>query len=198
MSNQYFDNNPNIKSEPFYIDFYFYKHKLTFKSDNGVFSKHNVDFGTNLLLKNVSLKGANKFLDMGCGIGIMGISLAKMHPEIFVDMVDVNLRAIELVKENYILNKIENANVFESNTYSNITDKYDVIVTNPPIRAGKSVVHNIVLNGKNHLTNGGKIYVVIQKKQGAESCLKAMKEVYDSVEVIDKDKGYYIIKAIKL
>ena len=198
MSNQYFDNNPNIKSEPFYIDFYFYKHKLTFKSDNGVFSKHNVDFGTNLLLKNVSLRGANKLLDMGCGIGIIGISLAKMHPEIFVDMVDVNLRAIELVKENYILNKIENANVFESNTYSNITDKYDVIVTNPPIRAGKSVVHNIVLNGKNHLTNGGKIYVVIQKKQGAESCLKAMKEVYDSVEVIDKDKGYYIIKAIKL
>ena len=198
MSNQYFDNNPNIKSEPFYIDFYFYKHKLTFKSDNGVFSKRNVDFGTNLLLKNVSLKGSNKLLDMGCGIGIMGISLAKMHPEIFVDMVDVNLRAIELVKENYILNKIENANVFESNTYSNITDKYDVIVTNPPIRAGKSVVHDIVLNGKNHLTNGGKIYVVIQKKQGAESCLKAMKEVYDSVEVIDKDKGYYIIKAIKL
>ena len=197
MSNQYFDNNPNIKSAPFYIDFYFYKHKLIFKSDNGVFSKNNVDFGTNLLLKNVMLTNANKLLDIGCGIGIMGISLAKMYPEIAVDMVDVNLRAIELVKENIVLNEIKNAKVFESNTYANISDQYDIIVTNPPIRAGKSVVHDIVLNGKNHLTNGGKIYVVIQKKQGAESCLKAMREVYSSVEVIEKDKGYFIIKAIK-
>lgn len=197
MSNQYFENNPNIKSVPFFLDFYFYKHKLTFKSDNGVFSKHSVDFGTNLLLKNVSLNNTDRLLDMGCGIGIMGISLAKMYPDIKVDMVDVNLRAIELVKENIISNGICNAQVFESNTYSKVTGEYDVIVTNPPIRAGKSVVHDIVLNGKNHLTNGGKIYVVIQKKQGAESCLKAMKEVYTSVDVIDKDKGYFIIKAIK-
>lgn len=197
MSNQYFENNPNIKSVPFYLDFYFYKHKLTFKSDNGVFSKHNVDFGTNLLLKNVTLNNTDRLLDMGCGIGIMGISLAKMYPDIKVDMVDVNLRAIELVRENIISNGVGNAKVFESNTYSNITDEYNVIVTNPPIRAGKSVVHDIVLNGKNHLSNGGKIYVVIQKKQGAESCLKAMKEVYSSVDVIDKDKGYFIIKAIK-
>ena len=102
MSNQYFENNPNIKSVPFYLDFYFYKHKLTFKSDNGVFSKHSVDFGTNLLLKNVSLNNTDRLLDMGCGIGIMGISLAKMYPDIKVDMVDVNLRAIELVKENII------------------------------------------------------------------------------------------------
>jgi len=197
MSNQYFENNPNIKSVPFYLDFYFYKHKLTFKSDNGVFSKHSVDFGTNLLLRNVSLNNTDRLLDMGCGIGIMGISLAKMYPDIKVDMVDVNLRAIELVKENIISNGISNAQVFESNTYSNVTGEYDVIVTNPPIRAGKSVVHDIVLNGKNHLTKGGKIYVVIQKKQGAESCLKAMKEVYTSVDVIDKDKGYFIIIAIK-
>lgn len=197
MSNQYFENNPNIKSVPFYLDFYFYKHKLTFKSDNGVFSKHSIDFGTNLLLKNVSLNNTDRLLDMGCGIGIMGISLAKMYPDIKVDMVDVNLRAIELVKENIVNNGISNAQVFESNTYSNVTGEYDVIVTNPPIRAGKSVVHDIVLNGKNHLINGGKIYVVIQKKQGAESCLKAMKEVYASVDVIDKDKGYFIIKAIK-
>ncbi len=197
MSNQYFENNPNIKSEPFYVNFYFYKHKLTFKSDNGVFSKHNVDFGTNLLLKNVELNDGDKILDMGCGIGIMGISLSKINDTITTHMVDVNLRAIELVKENILLNDVRNATVFESNTYQNVSEEYNVIVTNPPIRAGKSVVHDIVLNGKNHLTKGGKIYVVIQKKQGAESCLKAMKEAYDNVEVIDKDKGYFIIKAIK-
>ena len=133
-------------------------------------------------------------LDMGCGIGVMGISLAKMYPTISVDMVDVNLRAIALAKENALSNKTPNTNIFESSTYQNVSGKYDLIVTNPPIRAGKNVVHDIVLNGKNHLTNDGKILVVIQKKQGAESCLKAMKEVYSKVEVIDKDKGYLIIK----
>ena len=194
MSNQYFDNNPNVISSPFYIDFYYFNHKLTFKSDNGVFSKHSIDFGTRLLLKNVSVKEGFKVLDMGCGIGVMGISLAKMYPTIYVDMVDVNLRAIALAKENSLSNKTPNTNIFESSTYQNVSQKYDLIVTNPPIRAGKSVVHDIVLNGKNHLTNDGKILVVIQKKQGAESCLKAMKEVYSKVEVIDKDKGYLIIK----
>ena len=197
MSNQYFENNPNIKSVPFYVDFYFYKHKLTFKSDNGVFSKHNVDFGTNLLLKNVSLNDGDKLLDMGCGIGIMGISLAKKHPSITVDMVDVNLRAIDLVKENILGNNISNAAVFESNVYSNVVGEYNVIVTNPPIRAGKSVVHDIVLNGKNHLTNGGKIYVVIQKKQGAESAYKKLQTLYTNIEKIAQDKGYWIIKCQK-
>lgn len=197
MSNQYFENNPNIKSEPYNIDFYYYNHKLTFKSDNGVFSKHGIDFGTRLLLKNVTVKENDKVLDVGCGIGVMGISIGKMHPEVSVEMVDVNLRAINLAKDNAILNKLENTVIYESNCYENVSGQFDLIVTNPPIRAGKKVVLSIVLGGKNHLTNSGKILVVIQKKQGAESCLKMMKEVYSSVEVIDKDKGYLIIQGVK-
>lgn len=197
MSNQYFQNNPNIKSEPYYIEYYYFGNKMSFKSDNGVFSKHNVDFGTNLLLKNIILKDHDKVLDVGCGIGIIGISLAKKNNTIDVDMVDVNLRAIGLANENILLNKVKNIQAFESNAYENISDEYDLIITNPPIRAGKKVVHEIVLGGKNHLKNDGKILVVIQKKQGAESCLKAMQEVYTKVDVIDKDKGYFIIKGVK-
>ena len=113
------------------------------------------------------------------------------------DLVDVNLRAVKLAKQNSINNNALNVNVFESNVYENVTDMYDVIVTNPPIRAGKSVVHDIILNGYNYLNNGGSLWCVIQKKQGAPSAIKALEEKYSSVEVVAKDKGYYIIKANK-
>jgi 16S rRNA (guanine1207-N2)-methyltransferase len=135
-------------------------------------------------------------IDVGCGVGCIGICLKKAYPNLEVLMLDVNERCIELTKKNIENNKIE-ATVLKSSLYENVNGSYEIIISNPPIRAGKSVVHDIVLNGKNHLTNGGKIYVVIQKKQGAESCLKAMKEVYTTVDVIDKDNGYFIIKAIK-
>lgn len=197
MSNQYFDNNPNLVSKPFKFNFYFKQKHLTFNSDNGVFSKSGVDFGSSLLLKNVVLDNHQKVLDVGCGIGIIGITLAKMSEDIFVDMIDVNLKAIELTKKNFIENNVSNAKVFESNIYQNVTDSYDLIVTNPPIRAGKQVVHEIILKAFDHLADGGNLYIVIQKKQGAESALKVLNEVYHLVEVITKDDGYYIIKCTK-
>lgn len=197
MSNQYFNNNPNLASEPIYFEYYYLKNIIKFKSDNGVFSKHGIDFGTNLLIKTIKLDNVKTVLDCGCGIGIIGLSLAKNNPEIHVDMIDVNNRAIALAKENAMTNKINNVNIFESNVYENVTKEYDMIISNPPIRAGKQVVHTILREGKNHLVKGGCLYIVIQKKQGSESALKALRETYENVEVLTKDKGYYIIKSIK-
>lgn len=197
MSNQYFNNNPNLESEPIYFEYYYLKNIIKFKSDNGVFSKHGIDFGTNLLIKTIKLENSKKILDCGCGIGVIGLSLAKNNPDVVIDMVDVNQRAIALAKENAIVNKINNVNIFESNVYENVKEEYDMIISNPPIRAGKQVVHSILKEGKNHLVNGGILYIVIQKKQGAESALKALRETYQTVEIITKDKGYYIIKSIK-
>jgi 16S rRNA (guanine1207-N2)-methyltransferase len=113
------------------------------------------------------------------------------------DLVDVNLRAVNLAKQNAINNNTPNVNVFESNTYQNVVGQYDLIVTNPPIRAGKHIVHDIILNGFNYLNIGGSLWCVIQKKQGAPSAIKALEEKYRSVSVVAKDKGYYIIKAEK-
>ena len=197
MSKQYFENNQELVSEPFYITYYFHKHILKFKSDNGVFSKKAVDFGSSLLLKNVEVFENDRILDVGCGIGIMGITLAKCNPSTFVEMVDVNLRALDLARNNCLENNVQNTYVFESNTYSNIEKQYTLIISNPPIRAGKKVVNDILLNSIKYLKNEGRMYCVIQKKQGAESALKALEEVYDKVEVIDKDNGYYIIKCTK-
>lgn len=197
MSNQYFENNPNLKSEEHVITYYFKNTTLKFTSDSGVFSKGGIDFGSSLLLKSLIINDEVKLLDVGCGYGTIGVTVAKTNPQVFVDMVDVNLRAIELAKRNALNNSVSNVCVFESNMYENVKDVYDIIITNPPIRAGKKIVHGIVLGGIDHLKEGGTLWCVIQKKQGAESLIKAMKEIYSKVDIINKDKLYYIIKGTK-
>ena len=162
-----------------------------------MFSKSGIDFGSNLLLKTVNLHGVKNVLDVGCGYGTIGVTLAKIYPDVFVTMVDVNKRAIELCNSAIKENSVNNAEVFESYIYEKVTDKYDLIISNPPIRAGKSVVHGIIVGAYERLNDGGSMWCVIQKKQGAESAKKALKEIYKTVEVVEKDKGYEIIKAVK-
>lgn len=197
MSNQYFENNPNLLSDEHEIIYYFKNTTLKFISDAGVFSKGGIDFGSSLLLKSLHIENEVDILDVGCGYGTMGITVAKTNPSVFVDMVDVNLRAINLAKKNAVINNTLNTNIFESNIYENVNKSYDMIITNPPIRAGKKVVHGIVLGGIDYIKNGGSLWCVVQKKQGAESLIKKMKEIYSKVEIISKDKLYFIIKGTK-
>ena len=191
----YFTNEENLKSEIEKviaeingIPFYFY-------TDNGVFSKGELDFGTELLLKNFKYDNPNNkmLLDIGCGCGPIGIYAS--HLGFTVDMSDVNKRAIHLSKIS-LKEQGLNANVFESDAYKNITNKYDYIVSNPPIRVGKEKLYEIVMNSKEHLKDGGSLWIVVRKQQGAESLIRDMKKVYKSVEVITKKKGFYITKAL--
>ena len=162
-----------------------------------MFSKGGIDFGSNLLLKNVNIENAKKILDVGCGYGTIGLSLAATNNDIEVSMVDVNLRAIELSLRAAEYNSIKNVKIFESNMYEKIDEKFDLIITNPPIRAGKKIVYGIILDSVNYLNDGGKLWCVIQKKQGAPSALKALSTVFSKVEIVESDKGYCIIKATK-
>lgn len=190
----YFTNEENLKSEIEKviaeingIPFYFY-------TDNGVFSKGELDFGTELLLKNFKYDNPNNktLLDIGCGCGPIGIYAS--HLGFTVDMSDVNKRAIHLSKMS-LKEQGLNANVFESDAYKNITNKYDYIVSNPPIRVGKEKLYEIVMNSKEHLKDGGSLWIVVRKQQGAESMVRDMKNAYKTVEVIAKKKGFFIIKA---
>ena len=173
-------------------------HELSFFTDIGVFSKEAVDYGTQVLIKNCEIKPEyTKVLDLGCGYGPIGISLAKEFPSVSFDLVDVNLRALELAKKNKEKNKLKNITIFESNVYKNIYTKYDCILTNPPIRAGKVVVHQILEESINYLNDKGCIYVVIQKKQGAPSAKDKLFEIFGNCVIICKDKGYYVLKSEK-
>lgn len=194
----YYTNETNLKSDEKTFDFVFKGSKITFTSDAGVFSKKYVDYGSQVLLENVIIQDIVKnVLDVGCGYGAMGLSLAKVNENVNFDLVDVNLRALDLCRLNANNNKINNVNVFESNVYSNVTGTYDLIISNPPIRAGKSVVHDILENSFKHLNKFGEIWVVIQKKQGAPSAKNKLEEVFGNCEVVIRDKGYYILKSIK-
>ncbi len=197
MSNQYFENNPNLTSNQIEISYYIKGNIMTFLSDNGVFSKSQVDFGSSLLIKTLPKLETKKVLDVGCGYGPIGLTIAKLNPQCMVQMVDVNERAMSLAKKNKVLNKVENAEIFASNIYENIHEKYDLIVTNPPIRAGKKVVWDITLGAVEHLNQDGEMWCVVQKKQGAESLMKGLKTVFEEVEIVEKDKGYWIIKSKK-
>ena len=192
---QYF-NNENLPSNITKIDCFIRGKKFTFNSDNGVFSKNGVDFGSRLLLDFIPLEEVGgKILDLGCGYGVIGIVLNKLTGA-NVDMVDVNLRALHLTEMNVAANKCQNINVFESNVYENINTKYTSIVTNPPIRAGKKVVYDMLFNAKDYLTDDGNLYFVIRKQQGAKSMISDLEKEYD-LEILEKKKGYYIIKCSK-
>lgn len=192
----YYTNNEELTSNPEQFVFHYRDHDLYFTSDNGVFSKKMIDYGSRVLLNAIELDESKvKLLDVGCGYGTFGISLKKVYPFLEVEMVDVNNRALDLVKENLKANKLE-ANVYLSDVYENVSDQYDVIVTNPPIRAGKEVVTKILVQAKDHLNENGEIWVVIQKKQGAPSAKKNLEKVFGNVEIVKRDKGYYILKAI--
>ncbi len=189
---QYFENT-NLPSDIKKININILNHNFTFLTDNGVFSKDKIDFGSRLLLESIPKSEiGNKVLDVGCGYGTLGIVLNKIL-NVSVDMVDVNLRALHLAERNIKENHCENIRAFESNTYENITEKYQTIITNPPIRAGKKVVYDIVMNAKDHLEKNGCLFLVIRKEQGAKSLIIDLQKIYN-VEVIAKKKRFFIIK----
>ncbi|MFV0393655.1 MAG: class I SAM-dependent methyltransferase [Coprobacillaceae bacterium] len=196
--NHYYTNNSELESEPNTFTFKYKGEQISFTSDIGVFSKNMIDYGSRVMLDAIQINNnQNKVLDVGCGYGTFGISLKKVYPHIKVDMVDVNDRALLLCKNNVEQNHLSDINVFKSYIYEAITDKYDIILTNPPIRAGKEVVHKILEESYQYLNTNGELWVVIQKKQGAPSTKKKMQEVFNNVEIVKKDKGYYILKSKK-
>ena len=189
---QYFDNQ-DLPSKMVRKECFLWGTKFIFYTDNGVFSKDGLDFGSRLLLETIPLEEVGgKVLDMGCGYGVLGIVLNKVL-SCSVDMVDVNLRAIHLASINIKENHCQNICVFESNVYSNINSKYTCIITNPPIRAGKKVVYDIVMNAQKYLEKEGVLFLVIRKEQGAKSLIVDLEKQY-TVEVLERKKGFYILK----
>ena len=156
----------------------------TFKTDNSVFSKRGLDFGTRTLLESIDIENiSGDVLDFGCGYGPI--------TDANVDMVDINERALNLAIKNAKLNNAE-VNIFESDIYSNVDKKYDYIITNPPIRVGKKMLYEILIGAKEHLKENGHLIFVINKDQGAKSTMKDMEKYYN-VKLIEKNKGFFII-----
>lgn len=184
--------NEETKSEIKEINILFQDKKYKMFTDNGVFSKKGLDYGTRALLEKIpyhELKG--DILDFGCGYGPIGIIISSIT-NLEVDMIDVNFRSMKLAKKNALANNVK-VNIFESNIYENITKKYDYIITNPPIRVGKEILYKILFGAKEHLKLNGELYFVINKDQGAKSVARDLEKIF-LVTILDKNKGFYIIK----
>ena len=187
----YFTNNQNLKSEIKEINYAYNGIDFVFLSDNGVFSKDHIDYGSRLLVETVmkSKPLSGSVLDVGCGYGFIGITVGKLLDS-NVTLVDVNKRALHLAKMNLDKNKVV-GKIVESDAYENIPDKYDYIITNPPVRAGKKVLLDILIGAKEHLNNNGILWYVLRKDQGAKSIEKELNKHY-KIDLVEKSKGFYI------
>lgn len=198
VSEHYFSESPKSKHAPRTWTYQLRGNIFTFTSDEGVFSKNKVDYGTRILLESIeNPKVEGSILDLGCGYGPIGLTLAKEWQDRQVVMTDINERAVCLSKQNKKANNVQNAEVLQSDQFKGIPDrKFALIVTNPPIRAGKKVVHQLFESSKLTLKENGEIWVVIQKKQGAPSAQKKLQELFGNVEIVTRSKGYYILRAL--
>ncbi|QOR66759.1 class I SAM-dependent methyltransferase [Cytobacillus suaedae] len=200
MTEHYYTNKPSTASNPQNINFTLRGNVLQFKSDRGVFSKNEVDFGSRLLIETFQFPTIEgDLLDVGCGYGPIGLALAKDCSERNIEMIDVNERAIDLAKQNAANNEISNVEIYKSDVFNavNLEKKFAAILSNPPIRAGKKVVHQILEDSYQFLLPKGELWIVIQKKQGAPSAIEKLESIFVEVEIVERDKGYFIIRAIR-
>ncbi|MFT9850442.1 class I SAM-dependent methyltransferase [Aneurinibacillus sp. REN35] len=195
----YYTNQPGADSKEQSFTFELRGREFRFITDRGVFSKNRIDFGSVLLIETMEIKDGMNVLDVGCGYGPIGMAAASLTPSGNVLMLDVNERAVLLANRNLALNGFANAQAIISDQFSAVPSnrQFDVILTNPPIRAGKHVVHGIFERAHDHLVPGGSLWIVIQKKQGAPSALAKLQELYSEVHEAAKKKGYSIFQATK-
>lgn len=188
----YFTNDEELKSKEMTHQVMIRNIDLSFITDHGVFSKKGLDFGTRTLLESIPMDTIHgKVLDFGCGYGPIGIFLKKYNQDLDIHMIDINKRSLNLALKNAILNDVV-VNIYESDMYQNVSETFDYIVTNPPIRVGKKILYEILKTAKEHLKKGGAIYFVIHKDQGAKSVMRDMEEKYE-VSLVAKNKGFYVI-----
>ena len=192
----YFENDTSLKSNRRLLKLYINDKVLSFNSDSGVFSNTQIDYGSFTFLKSlIQENNVVDLLDVGCGYGVLGITLKLFDKCQNVTMIDINPKAVSLCQENIDFYNLDNTNCFVSDGLNNVVGLFDQIVINPPIRAGKVVIYKMFEDSKTHLKENGKLYIVIKKDLGANSAIKKLSELFNKVEVIKKDKGYFIIKS---
>ena len=195
----YFDLDPTLASKERNIEFMIDGRVITLVSDNGVFSKDKIDEGSLAFLKVlVPLRLSGNILDLGCGYGPIGLTIAMTSPEARLTLADINTRALALCEKNAeLLGLSRRVTVLHSDVYENIEGKFHSIVVNPPIRAGKVVTYAMYEGAFTHLIDGGSLFIVIRKNQGAPSASKYIEGIFGNISLLKRDKGYYIYQAVK-
>jgi len=196
MGEHYFTRDPGAEHEEKEILFSCRGKKCVCVTDSGVFSRDGLDEGTRLLLESLP-KLSGRVLDLGCGWGPVGLILGRCFPDIEIVMTDINERAVDLANRNLRKNDVTNAYAVQGDITENVAGPFDAVILNPPIRTGKENVYKMYDESHACLKDGGALYIVIRKQQGAESTAKHLKTVFLEVERIERDKGYWVLRCMK-
>ncbi len=193
MSDHYFSASPTSEHRYAEAEYVYRGETLRFLTDAGVFSRGEVDFGTDVLLRALPQEMAGRVLDLGCGWGAVGSSVGKKYPACRIVMSDVNERALALAAKNAAANGVQ-AETAQSDGLERVEGPFDYILTNPPIRAGKQVIYRLFAESAQKLSPEGSLYIVIRKQQGAESAVKYLKTIFQHVDTVDKSGGFWVIR----
>ena len=196
MADHYFTAQPESEHRETRFDMEFLGKTLHFMTDAGVFSRKHVDPGSQLLCRSLREDLQGDVLDMGCGWGAMTVMTLSRFAHVRMTMSDINERALELARANVAANGMQAASVL-SDCFAGVDGSFDAVIMNPPIRAGKSVIYGMFRDALDHLRPGGELWLVIRKKQGADSAKKYLETLYARVETAERDKGYHILRCVK-
>lgn len=201
----YFDRQPEVKSHPEKLLYSIGDDCLSLWVDEGIFSKRGLDIGTQVLLTALREKLplafrqsalSHKFctcLDLGCGMGVIPCFLNRWFSDIDFTAVDINQRACNLAERNFIEQKVK-GRIICSNGCAFLSDEsFDIIVTNPPVRIGKQAMYTLLKDAYAKLKPAGNMYLVIGKKQGAESLQRFVQEFATCVERVHREAGFWVL-----
>ncbi len=196
-NDHYYTSAPTSAHKTAYVDMNYRGHALRFETDSGVFSRTELDRGTEVLLDTLPDEVRGRALDMGCGWGVIGVAIGKHWPETAITMADINQRACDLSRKNAQAHGVQ-ATVIESDGYEKILGQtYDLILQNPPIRAGKAVIYQMFADAAKCLNENGELWLVIRKQQGAPSAITYLNTLFGDVETLEKKSGFWIIRCRK-
>jgi len=190
----YFTEQPKSKVRLGLIRTYFREKSFEFLTASGVFSKERIDLGTRLLVENMVLPEKGCILDVGCGYGVVGVAAAVFNPDLHVAMVDVNMRAIRLARQNAELNHVWNVEIRRGYLYEPVKDlTFDCIVSNPPVSAGMRTVEAIITEAPAHLTVEGILQVVVKSKIGGKRLQSVFEKAFGNIDVLARGSGYRVL-----
>jgi 16S rRNA (guanine1207-N2)-methyltransferase len=197
LSDHYFSEEPKSKKKFGIIKTNINDRYYTFYTVSGIFSSKKIDTGTRILIESMQLPEKGRILDLGCGIGVIGIVAASMNPHLDVIMTDINKRATQISKENVKHHGLKNVKVLTGNLYEPVyNEKFNVIISNPPVSAGiKKVVKKIVAGAPQHLMKGGSLQIVIQWNKGGKTLTRFLKNSFETFEILERKSGYRVFLA---
>lgn len=196
-SEQYFSTAPSSEAQERELTVDLGSQQFRVRTAAGVFSAHGLDKGTEVLLRKApELPASGVFVDVGCGWGALSLAMARNRPRAHIYAVDVNPRALRLCAENAALNKLENITVLsEEAALARIPNEAVALIwSNPPVRVGKTALHQILESWRSRLQLDGVAYLVVGKNLGADPLVRHLNETGWRAEKIASSKGFRVLR----